>query len=99
LVFAILAAVAEMERDLTAERVKEGMRLARAKGVKLGRPRLTESSAFTRRWLEVRASLLSGELSQRKAAEELRVGGTTIRRLLLATSEAEASKDVVRSTP
>jgi len=38
LVFTILGAVAEMERELIAERIRAGLRNARAKGRKLGRP-------------------------------------------------------------
>jgi DNA invertase Pin-like site-specific DNA recombinase len=39
LVFTILGAVAEGERNLIAERVRSGLRNARAKGKRLGRPR------------------------------------------------------------
>jgi len=38
-VFTVLGAVAELERSLIVERVKAGLRNARAKGIKLGRPR------------------------------------------------------------
>jgi DNA invertase Pin-like site-specific DNA recombinase len=38
-VFTVLGAVAELERSLIVERVKAGLRNARAKGKKLGRPR------------------------------------------------------------
>ena len=38
LVFTVLGAVAELERSLIVERVKAGLRNARAKGKKLGRP-------------------------------------------------------------
>ncbi len=38
MVFTVLGAVAELERSLTAERVKAGLRNAKAKGKKLGRP-------------------------------------------------------------
>jgi len=40
MVFTVLAAVAELERSLIVERVKAGLRNARAKGRKLGRPRV-----------------------------------------------------------
>ena len=40
MIFTVLGAVAELERSLIAERVKAGLRNARAKGKKLGRPRL-----------------------------------------------------------
>src|ERR1019366_6452839 len=39
LVFTVLGAVAELERCLIAERVRAGLRNARAKGRRLGRPR------------------------------------------------------------
>jgi len=40
MVFTVLGAVAELERSLIGERVRAGLRNARAKGKKLGRPRL-----------------------------------------------------------
>jgi DNA invertase Pin-like site-specific DNA recombinase len=39
MVFTVLGAVAELERNLIAERVRAGLRHARAKGKRLGRPR------------------------------------------------------------
>src|SRR6202161_207163 len=41
MVFTVLGAVAELERSLIAERVKAGLRNARAKGKTLGRPKKT----------------------------------------------------------
>lgn len=41
MVFTVLGAVAELERSLIAERVRAGIRNARAKGKRLGRPRVT----------------------------------------------------------
>jgi len=40
MVFTVLGAVAELERSLIAERVRAGLRNAKAKGRKLGRPRV-----------------------------------------------------------
>src|SRR3989441_3530925 len=39
-VFTIIAAIAQLERSLIVERVKAGLRRARAEGKRLGRPRL-----------------------------------------------------------
>jgi len=39
MIFTVLGAVAELERSLIAERVRSGLRNARARGRKLGRPR------------------------------------------------------------
>ncbi len=41
MIFTVLGAVAELERGLIVERVRAGMRNAKAKGVVLGRPRAT----------------------------------------------------------
>jgi DNA invertase Pin-like site-specific DNA recombinase len=45
MVFTVLGAVAELERSLTVERVRAGLRNARAKGKTLGRPRVTVDAA------------------------------------------------------
>lgn len=44
LMLTMLAAVAEMERDLLAERTHSGLARAKAEGKKLGRPTLTTSA-------------------------------------------------------
>src|SRR5271154_5570137 len=64
MVFTVLGAVAELERSLTVERVRAGLRNARAKGKTLGRPRVTVDVAKI-------ASLRSQGLSIREIAEEL----------------------------
>ena len=45
MVFTVLGAVAELERSLIAERVRAGLRNARAKGKTLGRPRVSVDGA------------------------------------------------------
>ena len=45
MVFTVLGAVAELERSLIVERVRAGLRNAKAKGRKLGRPRVTVDAA------------------------------------------------------
>jgi DNA invertase Pin-like site-specific DNA recombinase len=49
MVFTVLGAVAELERNLIAERVKAGLRNARAKGKILGRPRKIANSVEIKR--------------------------------------------------
>jgi DNA invertase Pin-like site-specific DNA recombinase len=56
MIFTVLGAVAELERSLIAERVRAGLRNARAKGKRLGRPRVAVDAAGVR---ELRASGLS----------------------------------------
>jgi DNA invertase Pin-like site-specific DNA recombinase len=60
MIFTVLGAVAELERSLIAERVRAGMRNARAKGKCIGRPPRTQLS------LEDRKSI--GELYWRRKA-------------------------------
>ncbi|MFZ0461091.1 MAG: recombinase family protein [Candidatus Acidiferrales bacterium] len=45
MIFTVLGAVAELERSLIAERVRAGLRNARAKGKRLGRPRIAVDAA------------------------------------------------------
>src|SRR5438445_13416154 len=45
LLFHVLAAIAEFERDLISERVKAGLERAKAKGIRLGRPTARVSEA------------------------------------------------------
>jgi DNA invertase Pin-like site-specific DNA recombinase len=49
MVFTVLGAVAELERSLIAERVRAGLRNARAKGKRLGRPGVSVDSAEVKR--------------------------------------------------
>jgi DNA invertase Pin-like site-specific DNA recombinase len=48
MVFTVLGAVAELERNLIVERVRAGLRHARAKGKRLGRPRKDVDAAKVR---------------------------------------------------
>lgn len=74
MVFTVLGAVAELERSLIAERVRAGLRNARAKGKKLGRPRTIVDVA--------RISRLRAEgLSWAKIAAQLGIGEGTVYRL------------------
>ncbi len=56
MIFTVLGAVAELERSLIAERVRTGLRNARAKGKRLGRPRVAVDAARIR---ELRSQGLS----------------------------------------
>jgi DNA invertase Pin-like site-specific DNA recombinase len=74
-VFVIVAAVAQLERDLICERVSAGIRNARANGKRLGRPR---QHVDIDRVMEMRASGMSLE----RIAAALKIGYGTIRERL-----------------
>src|SRR3989441_10505841 len=48
MIFTVLGAVAELERSLIAERVRAGVRNAKAKGKRLGRPKVAVNAARVR---------------------------------------------------
>lgn len=72
---AVIAAVAEFERDLLVERTQAGLVRARAEGKKLGRPRLLTETQLE----SVRLRRRAGE-SIGKLANELRVSRSVIQR-------------------
>jgi DNA invertase Pin-like site-specific DNA recombinase len=74
MVFTVLGAVAELERSLIAERVKAGLRNARAKGKRLGRPRVAVDAtrvaslrAAGRSWREITSELAISKGSAQRA--------------------------------
>jgi DNA invertase Pin-like site-specific DNA recombinase len=93
LVFTILAAVAEMERELIADRVREGMRHAARQGKQIGRPPVTARPGFATRWSRVQPDLAAGRLSRRQAAHRLGIGTATLGRLLAADTGTGGTTD------
>ncbi len=80
MVFTVLGAVAELERALIVERVKAGLRNARAKGKRLGRPRKVVDATRI-------AALRAQGLSWAKIAERLRAGEGTVYRAVHASAK------------
>jgi len=80
MVFTVLGAVAELERSLIAERVRAGLRNARAKGKTLGRPRKIVDVATI-------AALRAQGLSWAKIGERLGVGEGTVYRMAHASAK------------
>jgi DNA invertase Pin-like site-specific DNA recombinase len=78
LMFQVIGAMAEFERSLIQERVKAGLRNAKAKGVQLGRPRARAEADDVRAKLGVGATMV-------QAAAALGVSESTAYRLLRAT--------------
>ncbi len=76
MVFTVLGAVAELERSLIVERVKAGLRNARAKGKKLGRPKIVVDRARI-------ASLRTQGRSWAEICRQLRVSKGTAQRAIL----------------
>jgi len=70
-IFTIISAVAQLERDIIAERVKAGLRRAKENGKKLGRPRASVDTEKIH-WLR------SKGLSLRAIAKETGVSRTTV---------------------
>jgi DNA invertase Pin-like site-specific DNA recombinase len=82
LMFVVLAAVAEMERSLVADRVREGMKNAASKGVKMGRPSAATRPEVAAMLPGVRDDISAGTLSRRQAAKDLGIGVAPLLRLL-----------------
>lgn len=80
MIFTVLGAVAELERSLICERVKAGLRNARAKGKHVGRPRVSLDSSKI-------ARLRAEGLSWLRIAEKLGVGEGTVRRAAVASAK------------
>ncbi len=78
--FTIVAAMGEFERSLIQERVRAGLRRARASGKRLGRPPVGADFWKARR-------LVRDGLSLRHAAKRLGVSDRTLRRRLATTAE------------
>ncbi len=76
LVFQIIGAVAEFEKDIIRERVVAGLKNARQKGKRLGRPPITDII------LQKAKDLQAQGLSLRKIEKKLGVGEGTIRKRL-----------------
>lgn len=77
LVLGVLASVAQFERELIRERVKEGLAQARRRGKAIGRPR-----ALDRRQLARARRLRAGGHSLRAVAGQLGVDASTVLRAL-----------------
>ena len=71
MIFTVLGAVAELERSLIQERVKAGLRNAKAKGKHIGRPKVTVDRSQI-------ACLRAEGLSWRSIARSLGVGEGTV---------------------
>jgi len=84
MVFTVLGAVAELERSLIVERVKAGLRNAKAKGKRLGRPHVAVGASKV-------AALRERGASWPQIAKQLGVGvGTAYRAYQELSKKPEA---------
>jgi DNA invertase Pin-like site-specific DNA recombinase len=80
MVFTVLGAVAELERSLIVERVRAGLRNAKAKGKRLGRPRVTVDAAKI-------ASLRASGASWQTITGQLGISAGTAKRAFYSLSK------------
>ena len=80
MVFTVLGAVAELERSLIVERVRAGLRNARAKGKTLGRPRVAVDAAKI-------ASLRATGASWQTISRQLGISAGTAKRAFYSLSK------------
>src|SRR5438552_4802539 len=83
-VFTIVAAIAQLERSLSAERVRAGLRRARADGKRLGRPPVQVDPTKL-------ASAIRRKLPVREAARELGVSPSSYARLVRGLGHGSGS--------
>jgi DNA invertase Pin-like site-specific DNA recombinase len=89
LMFQIIGAMAEFERALIQERVKAGMRNARAKGKRIGRPPCTQLSMETR--TAIAGCYANEKTSLRALAKRFGTSLATVQRCI-AVRQSAASK-------
>ena len=88
LLYQVISAFAEFERDCIRERVRAGLRNARAKGRKLGRPQVAVDTS------KVAALRASGQ-SYASIARSLGVGEGTVRRAVLGSAKNPSPSSAV----
>lgn len=86
LAFAIIGAVAEMEREMNRDRTRSGIAAARRRGAQIGRPRVRVD-------VKVARELLAEGMSIRAVAKKLGVGASTLTRALRGTAPETPAAD------
>lgn len=94
MVFTVLGAVAELERSLIAERVRAGMRNARAKGKRIGRPPRTQLTPGDRK--SIAEAYWCRETSFRQLAKTFDTSIGTVQRCALAYKSVFAIAPSIR---
>jgi DNA invertase Pin-like site-specific DNA recombinase len=94
MVFTVLGAVAELERSLIVERVRAGMRNARAKGKKIGRPPRTQLTPEDRK--SIAEAYWCRKFSFRQLAKRFNTSIGTVQRCALAHKQLFAGFSGIR---
>ena len=79
MLFSIMGALSEFERDLIVERTCAGIKAARARGVTVGRPR-----SMSHEQVQHAKALVEGGEPKRKVARLFKVSAATLYRALAA---------------
>ncbi len=74
-IFTIISAVAQLERDIIAERVKAGLRRAKENGKRIGRPEISVDEGEIRR-------LRAGGRSLREIAQQVGISHTKVAQII-----------------
>ena len=74
-IFTIISAVAQLERDIIAERVKAGLRRAKERGKRIGRPKISVDKGEIRR-------LRAGGHSLREISEQVGISHTKVAQVI-----------------
>jgi DNA invertase Pin-like site-specific DNA recombinase len=94
MVFTVLGAVAELERSLIVERVRAGMRNARAKGARIGRPPRTLLSPEDKK--EIAEAYWRGKCSFRELAKNFDTSIGTVQRCAVAYQKVFSGRPTSR---
>lgn len=89
LILAVFSLMAELEREFISKRMGDGLRLAKLEGKKLGRRPKPIPASF---W-QMRATFLSGEISQNKVSEKLGVDPRTFKKWMERTKGVADEKE------
>jgi DNA invertase Pin-like site-specific DNA recombinase len=89
LVFHVFGAIAQFERRLIAERTRDGLATARAKGRRPGRPPLDQDKR------DAALLLVQSGMSPTQAARQIGLGRSTLYRELQGQADAEAERSIL----
>ncbi len=88
IVVTLKAHIAEQEREKTVERINQGLAVAKEKGIKLGRPKTTIPSDFTKQY-EKYINGEYGKISHTGLAKMLGIGRSTLYKYIKTYKEME----------